>query len=207
VKKLSELLKSIAYIQNYLSFLFLDRKSIYVNQIYLYGSVVRGTLTKDSDIDIFINCNSKYEKIIEIIAKSSISKFYKSKDYEKWKYLNYDYPISVKTGNFKEWELKKSILSEGILLYSKELSISLPERKVLFIFNLPKDKRKYLSFVRELFGRKEQGYKDSGFLGKLQGIKLSSNILFIPKENQQKLMNFLQKKNIDYSMKETYIFD
>ncbi len=192
--------------QNAISFIFLDPNiDSHINSIHLFGSAVRGDLTKDSDIDLFIDC--KNEREVENIVKSALSRFYRSKDYEKWQLLKFTYPISVQVGNIKEWQLKTSIYSEGLLLYSKKIEFESAERKVLFIFQLPKDKKKYLHLIRFLYGRKERGYKEHGLIKDVNGSKLSSNILIIPKENQLKLIEFLNKEKVDYTMKEICTFE
>ena len=48
----------------------------------------------------------------------------------------------------------------------------------------------------------EKGYKDNGLLGEVNGKKISTNVIIIPKESQQKISEFMQKEKIDYSMKE-----
>lgn len=201
----NQVLKAISYLQNALSFVFLDpniKESI--NSVYLFGSAVRNQLTKDSDIDIFIDC--KNEKLIENLSKAAVNRFYHSKDYEKWKLLKFTNPISVQTGSLEEWQLKSSILSEGLVLYSKQPTINKAERKVLFVFKLPKDKKEYLHLIRQLYGRKEKGYKDLGLLDKLNSEKISTNVIITPKENQQDLIEFLNNNKINYSMKEICIF-
>lgn len=208
MKKLNnQICRSISYVQNALSFLFLHNESIdFINGIYLYGSAARGELTEQSDIDIFIDCDAGKEKRIEQLAKAAFSNFYQSKDYEKWKYFHWTYPLSVQAGELLIWQLKTSVMADGILLYSKKAEIVPAERQVLFTFILPKDKKKYLRFVRSLYGRKEKCYKEHGFLIELHGEKISSNVIMIPKENQQKMLQFLQKQKINYSMKEIAVF-
>ena len=98
-------------------------------------------------------------------------------------------------------------MAEGILLYSKKSEILPAERKVLFSYELPKKKKKYLHFVRALFGRREKGYKDLGLLEELNGKKISANVIIIPKESQQKTMEFMQKEKINYSRKEICVFE
>ena len=132
--------------QNAISFIFLDPNiKDSVNSIHLFGSAVRNTLTKDSDIDIFIDC--KNEKFIENVSKTAIKRFYNSKDYEKWKLLKFTPLISIQAGILENWQLKSSILSEGVTLYSKEPLIQNVERKVIFILKLPKDKKNYLHLI------------------------------------------------------------
>ena len=191
--------------QNAISFIFLDPNiKDSVNSIHLFGSAVRNTLTKDSDIDIFIDC--KNEKFIENVSKTAIKRFYNSKDYEKWKLLKFTPLISIQAGILENWQLKSSILSEGVTLYSKEPLIQNVERKVIFILKLPKDKKNYLHFIRNLYGRREKGYNDLGLLNKLNGEKVSTNIIILPKEHQQNIVEFLNNNKIDYTMKEICIF-
>lgn len=201
-------LMAIAYVQNALSFIFLDSGiNDYVKAVYLYGSAVRNELSEESDIDLFIDCNAEKEKIIEGIAKAALSRFYKSKDFEKWRLYKFSHLISIQAGEFAAWQLKTSIMAEGILLYSKKPEILPMERKVLVTYELPKDKKKYLHFTRALFGRKEKGYKDKGILGEINGQKIGSNTIIIPKENQQKIIDFMNNGKIDYSIKEICVFE
>ncbi len=206
MKKLHKL--AVAYVQNYLSFLFLDQtltKSI--NKIYLYGSAVRNELTTESDIDIFIDCSPNQEKEIENTAKAASSRFYISKDYEKWKRFKFTYSLSIHAGALASWQLKTSIASEGILLYSKSAGITSSSRMVLFVLTLPSVKQKYLRFIRGLYGRREKGYKEHGLLKEVEGKKLSGNVIIVPKENQQKTESYLLKEKVDYSFKEISIFE
>jgi len=209
VRKLNkQTLNAIAYAQNALSFIFLDSGvNNFIRSIYLYGSAVHGELEEDSDIDIFIDCIAEKEEAIEGIAKAAISKFYNSKDFDKWKLFKFEHDISVQSGNLMEWQLKTSIMADGILLYSKKSEILPAERKVLFSYELPKKKKQYLHFTRALFGRKEKGYKDFGLIAELNGKKISTNVIIVPKESQQKTMEFMRKERIDYSMKEICVFE
>lgn len=194
--------RAIAYAQNALSFLTLDNS---INSIYLFGSSVRGELEEESDIDIFIDC-SENEKDIENRAKESLSRFYSSKDYDKWKILRFTYPLSVKVGKLDEWELKASISAEGIQLYSKQTTLISSAKQVLFVFSLPAKKTKYLKLVRELYGRKEKGYSGKGMVDELKGKKLSSNVIIIPTENCEIIKKLLNQEKIEYSFREMVLF-
>jgi hypothetical protein len=206
VKKLHKL--AVAYVQNYLSFLFLNPSfSKSINNVYLYGSAVRDELTDNSDIDIFIDCSPKQEKEIENAARAASSRFYVSKDYDKWKQFKFTYPLSIHAGTLANWQLKTSIASEGILLYSKSVSITSSLRMILFIISLPSNKKKYLRFIRRMYGRKEKGYKEHGLLKEVEGKKLSGNVIIVPKEKQQKVVSYLLKEKVDYSFKELSVFE
>ena len=199
-------LTAIAYVQNALGFLFLDNDvKDKINSIHLYGSAVRGELTKSSDIDVFIDTALENEATITGIANAAFGRFYKSNDYNKWKLLKFSHLISVQVGKLITWELKTSIIADGIILYSKKSEILPAKRSVLFIFQLPKQKRKYLHLTRLLYGRKEHGYKEHGFLKEVNGKKISSNIIIVPQESIQKTIEVFQKDSVNYSMKEIWI--
>lgn len=197
--------RAIAYVQNFLSFLFLDQTAVKnIRGIYLYGSAVRGELGKDSDIDLFIDCPNSKE--VERSAKAAALRFSQSQDYEKWKQLGCTYPFSIQGGVLEEWELKTSIAAESILLYAPKTP-SLPgERQVLFILTLPKEKKRYLRLTRQLFGRKEKAYREHGLLYEAQGKKLGSNIFLIPQQQQAPLHALLQKEKVQYSFWEVHFF-
>lgn len=198
-------LQAIAYAQNALSFLFLGGHiKDNIKKIYLFGSAVRGELEKESDIDLFIDTEEKQAQEIERAITSALSRFYQSNDYKKWKQMKFIYPFSFQVGELEKWELKTSVFAEGILLYSREVNFSPLERQVLFTIQLPKNKKKYLSFIREMYGRKE--YLSKGLLEQAKGKKISTNIIILPKENQTKIEKFLQKEKIDYSLQEIAVF-
>ena len=63
MKKLkSETSSAISYCYDMLSFVFLNKEiAEKTKAIYLFGSSVRGELTKDSDIDLFFDCDRQDE--------------------------------------------------------------------------------------------------------------------------------------------------
>ncbi len=175
-----------------------------IETIYLFGSGVRKELEKGSDIDVFIHC--KEEKNILQMAKAACTRFYESKDYEKWKILRFTYPITLQAGNLNKWELKSSIESEGIILYSKKINLNEEkERKILLTIKLPKQKKKYLHITRILFGRREKGYKEGGLVKDLQGEKITSNTMLISKQESKKILDLLNKEKIEYTFKEMFL--
>ncbi len=198
---------AVAYAQNALAFLFLDASvGEQVKRVYLYGSAVRGQLHPKSDIDLFLDCNPAQEKKIEKLAAAAFGRFYLSKDYEKWKRLKFTFSLAVYAGELNQWELKKSIITEGLLLYSTQAEQIAGERLNLVLIELPKDKKRYLHLTRSLFGRREAGYKDQGILGSLSGEKLSSNVLLVPKKSERKLFDFFHREKVNYSFKEISVF-
>lgn len=207
--------KAIAYAQNALSFVFLDATiTNKCNAVYMFGSAARGEMEKESDIDLFFDYESFFPDTIrneKMIAEklsaieAALSRFSRSNDFQKWKQFGFTPPFSINLGKLEEWELKTSVLADGILLYSKEPLISVTKRHVLITYALPQKKAKYLSFVRMLFGRKEEGYKDTGIAGASQAKRIASTVLLVPKEHVEPILAFLQKEKIEYSFMEVGI--
>ncbi|MEK6887925.1 MAG: nucleotidyltransferase domain-containing protein [Candidatus Aenigmatarchaeota archaeon] len=195
--------KSISYALDFLTFLFLQKDvEDKITAVYLFGSGARGELDKNSDIDIFINCNEIHEDLILRASKSAEMKFMASKDFEKWKLFNFIYPISVKAGPMKKWELKTSIESEGIELFSKSVRQQDTEKIVMFSFDLPKKKKSYLKIKRALFGRIENNYRSEGIVTKKGGKQLGSNLFMIPKSSQSYFIKFMHGNKINFKMME-----
>jgi len=199
----TQTLNAVAYTYDMLTFVFqnkeLDDK---VHSIYLFGSSVRGELTKKSDIDLFFDCDKKNEDAVKRIIDAGILNFECSKDHEKWKVFGFTHPFSIHVGILDEWELKSSIASEGIVLYTTKQTLTTGEKSVLFVINYPKRKRDYIRIRRLLFGRDERFYKDKGLVQQADGKKISSTVFIVPQTQQKMLMDALSKEKIDFSMTE-----
>lgn len=192
--------KVLSYVYNAFSFV-LDREvHAKIKAAYLFGSAVRGGLTETSDIDIFIDCEEKYEDWSKKRTEANLAKFYNSADFKKWRHLGITNPISVTAGQLERWALKTSIYSEGIIIFNKT-AVSAGKgliRKVLIIFDLPKHKPKYLRFVRQLFGRKE--YLHKGHLEEVSGSRVAPNAIIIPQEKLSEVEKFLQRNKVKYRL-------
>ena len=198
---------ALSYCQNLLSFIFQHKEAAdKIATIYLFGSAVRGELHKNSDIDLFITCKAKDEQRVKNLTESAILRFTFSLDYKKWKLLKCTYPFSIQYGNLEEWDLKLSIASEGLVLYS-ETSLPQGERYVLFTLTYPPQKNKYIALRRLLFGRDEEQYIQGGTIHKLRGKKISSHAFLLPKEEQTTLIDLLSKHEITFSMKEIMLLE
>lgn len=199
---------AISYCFDLLSFIFQNKDfSDRIKRIYFFGSAVRGELNEDSDIDIFFDCEKKHELKIKKCVDSGIIKFMQSQDYAKWKLLKFTYHFSAHLGDLNEWDLKLSISSEGYLLYSKKAVIDIGNREAIFKIKYPEIKREYIKIKRLLFGRNEEYYKDGGLIQSLNGSKLCSNVFMVPKEEQTRMIDFLAKQKIDFSMKEIIVVE
>lgn len=192
----------IAYSMSFISFIF--PKTEEIEEIILFGSVARGEADINSDIDLFFNTKKNEEKIKKVV-KEELNKFYNSKIYEIWNQKGIKNQISIKVGNLDEWELKRSIISDGIILYSRYKE-SPKDIKLFVQFNLNpiKNIAKRNKIIRKIFGRKEKNHFSNGILENLNGKKLSPASFIVPKENSQKIIEILGKEKINYKLFEIW---
>lgn len=190
----------VAYATAFVSFAL--PKLEWIKEIILFGSVARGDATKESDIDLFFNIEKieHEERIKEIIGKE-IDKFYKSKMAEIWFLKGIKNLIKINVGVLDEWKLKRSIISDGIVLYGNYKES--PENLKGFVqFNLKpiKDIARRNKIIRNLFGRKEKNYLTKGLVEKLNGKKLSPLSFIVPLENTKDIIRVLEEEKINYTL-------
>lgn len=199
-------MKNLNYNLNYkeligyaLSFAGFVLPKIKVDEIILFGSASRGEAEKESDIDLFFNVKQD-EETLKKELKKELERFYKTKIYEIWGLKGVKNQIKIEVGNLDEWKLKRSIISEGIILYGKYKSM--PEKTKGFVqFNLKpiKNITKRNKVLRKLFGRNERNYLSEGILSKIKGKKLSSTSFIVPIEKTKEVFDILKFEKIDYS--------
>lgn len=187
-----------AYAISFASFVF--PKLEYIKEVVLFGSVARGEADKNSDIDLFFNLdNEKNEKQVKATLKKQTEKFYKSKIFELWSLKGIKNFIKIHVGNLDRWKLKRSIISEGKILYSSYKEVP-KDLKHFALFNIKpiKDIAKRNKIIRKLFGRKEENYSTTGILKEFNGKKISPTSFIVPAEHTQKIIKILGKEKIDY---------
>ncbi len=193
----------IAYASSFVSFIL---PRIEVDEIILFGSATRGDATEDSDIDIFFNVKNKAkEKEIKKIIKEQINKFNKTQIYQQFSLKGIKNQIHVEIGNLEEWKLKRSIISEGIILYGKYKTT--PEKlKPFTCFNIKpmKNITKRNRIIRKIFGRKEEKYQTLGLLKEIKGKKLSPTSFIAPLDHANKIVQLLNKEKLDYTLFELW---
>jgi len=196
--KLREHKELIAYAGAFVSWLI---PNIEAEEIILFGSTARGDFEKNSDVDIFIDVreNKKKQEEIEKIANKELSIFYKSKIYEIWNLKGIAKDIHLLVGDLNEWELKRSIISNGIVLYGPYKSIP-DNTKALTQFVIQPIKSIALrnKVMRALFGRKEKKYAIEGIVTRYNGKKLSPLSFIIPSNHVQEIIRLLNKNKVRY---------
>src|SRR3989338_1825744 len=105
----------IAYTMNFISFLLDEKISKDIARIILFGSVARGDYNDESDIDLFIDTKANIEKEVGKI----LSFFNQSEIQKKWELKGLKNELSLKVGNLEDYNLKRSIISDGVILYGK----------------------------------------------------------------------------------------
>jgi hypothetical protein len=209
VKKLqTQTVKALSYCFDLLTFVFNDKDAgNKIKAIYLFGSAVRGELHKDSDIDLFVECALENEEKVKKLMNSGIVKFQSSNDFKKWRNFHFTFPFTVHQGRLAKWDLKLSIASEGLLLYSQSIILDGVRRMVLFTITYSKRKKEYIKARRLLFGRDEEQFEHKGLVHKLNGKKISTHVFMIPKEEQTRMISLLSQEKIDFFMKEVNLLE
>lgn len=198
--KLRNLLTAFAC--DFVSFLIETVDLSRVNSIILFGSVARGTATKKSDVDLFIDTiDKRLSKQILALTKE----FYDSNKYTGyWKLLGIENEIKCIAGELKKWKLRRSIISEGITLYGKYLEEIKGKLFVLFSIEVKGKKSRKLAIWRRLYGyRQKVGkkvYLSKGLIKEVEGEKLGPSVFVVPIGSANKVAAFLRQNKIRHSL-------
>ena len=195
----------ISYTHAFVSYLFrmsaLDASEI--KGIYLFGSVARAEADKESDIDIFVDCQKSSENNVKRIIERALRNFYRSEEKRKFTLLGIYNEMNVICGALDEWELKESIKNDALVIYSPSLSYSLRSH-FLVIFEPIKDITKRNRVIRKLFGRREKHYKDKGFVLELKGEIIDNKTFIVPSEEINKILKIFSREKINYKIKKIW---
>lgn len=174
-----------------------------INKIILYGSVATMDSDKRSDVDIFVDIGDKRtKKKIPII----LDKFYSSKSYLKFKALGVDNEINIKIGRLEDWkDLHRSIMSTGIVLYSKYegRKIGSTKHMILFYWNTIKINRG--AFLNIMYGFRHKGKLHPGLLEKYNGIKSGKSAVMFPIQHKDIVIRLIKKYKVDAKIIEVFI--
>lgn len=196
----------ISYAMDFCSFLLRSDINDKIDKIVLFGSIVRGDFDEESDIDIFVDSKYNIQKKVNKVLKS----FGFSDTNEKWHLKGVKNPLSVKVGNLEKWKLRRSVISDGIILYGKFKEVPKDIKYYLLIsldFKELKRKKK-VSVWRELYGYKQKvgsrTYVMKGLINNINGKKIDKGIIVVPTESKGKIIEFLKKYKIKYKINEIW---
>lgn len=173
----------LSYAMDFASFIIQNTKNLdKIKSIILFGSVARLDSEKNSDIDIFIDTTTE---IISEEIEAIKTLFLKSSKYQRyWKLLSIDNELSIKIGDLEKWDLKRSIISDGILLYGKYSGQIKTKEYTLFILKTKGKRKDKVKMWRLIYGysQKVNGrkYHTKGLIEQYNGKKLSSAIFVVP---------------------------
>ncbi len=194
----------IAYASSFTSFL-LDTFTGRIDRILLFGSVARGDFDTESDIDVFVDTPEHKEQEINRI----LSLFKESEVHRKWELKGLTSELSLKVGRLAEWKLRRSVISDGVLLYGKFKDI--PEKVEHYLLlslsfaHIPKSKQ--VKLWRKLYGYKQKVgkkiYTTEGLLSKLDGKRLEG-VSIVPVKNSREIMAFLKEHKVTYTLNEMF---
>lgn len=190
-----------AYASYFAYYLLLNFKEE-IDKIILFGSVARGEAGKESDVDIFVEL--KKNKNAEKDIKRIIEDFYKSREALIFKTKGINNRINVIAGKLDDWkELKKSIESNGIILYGKYSYPGKGEKKY-GIVSWDKIGRNRGAFLNKLYGFSVKEKRYNGLIENYKGKKLGKSSIMIPVENLDEVMRLLSKYKVNARIIEVY---
>ena len=184
----------IAYALDFASYLISKAEGI--DRIILFGSIARGDFDEESDIDLFIDTKEIKEKKINKLIEG----YYKTKKFKEWQLKGISNKISCINGilNADEWkDLKRSIISTGIILYGKykEEAEKINQYVLVSFENIKPDKKRVAVF-RKLFGFKTGNKKYFGLADKIGAVKIGKGCFLVPIEHFNEIKKFFQDKKI-----------
>lgn len=195
--------KLIALGYAYLSYLFREKDiQEKIKAMYLFGSVARGDFDKESDIDIFIDVEKTNEAFIKKAHQSALKKLYAIEG-KKWELKGIFNPFAIKIGNLDEWDLKESVIREGIILFSQSSGIKM-QKYLLFSFAPITEAKKRIRVIRQLFGRMEKEYQEQGLVQKYNGKILSPRVFIVPALALKEITQFLAEEKVQYEFEEIW---
>ncbi|MAG47700.1 hypothetical protein CL617_03770 [archaeon] len=195
-------MKLVSFAYDFVSYLLYNLDNKEIDRIFLFGSVVRGEATKESDVDIFIESGVNIEDKINKIT----DEFYQSAKYLKyWKPLNVKNQIRVISGKLDDFpDLKRSIVGNGLVLYSSFKEKIRGNNYSLFTVEFKGEFKDKVRLWRKLYGskqkRKNKTYISKGIIEKSNGKKISRGVFIIPIERSNDLIKDLKKLKIKYNV-------
>lgn len=196
----------ISYAISFTSFLLDSPAAEKIRKVILFGSVARGDFTDESDIDLFIDAPQEIEKEVEKIR----SLFEVSQINKHWKLRGISQELSLKTGNLDAWQLKREVISSGILLYGKYTELPKDARAYLIIRIVETSKKaaQQVKLWRALYGYTQKvgkkRYVKRGLLTASEGKKLGKAVLALPMEKRRAVLDLLNKHKARYTLHECW---
>lgn len=189
----------ISYAMDFASYLLLKVDGI--DRILLFGSVPRGDFDDASDVDIFVD--TKIKNIQKRIDKNT-EDYYQTRKFKEWQMKGIEKDFAVISGDLEsdEWkDLKRAILSNGLLLYGRFTGNTDNLRQFsLFSFENIKPEKKRVALFRALFGFIAGKKRYDGLIIRIGGKRISKGSMIIPAQKSRELIEYFHKKKINFKV-------
>ena len=176
-----------------------------IGRIMLYGSVAKSTSGKDSDVDVFIESEKSTGKLRKDID-FALKEFYRSKEAIIFKLEGINNEIKPKTGRLDDWpDLKRSILSDGIVLWGR-MEYGKPKgTKHMVIFHWDKVEKNRGAFLNKLYGFSIGGKRYEGIISRYGGSKLGKSCVMLPISYREEMIEIMKKYKVSAKAVEVFV--
>lgn len=171
----------------------------HVRNVLLFGSAAHFAASEESDVDVFFDVSAS--KTFQLALRAKLNKageqFYLTPAALGFKSKGIDNEVSIKVGKLEEWELAKSIASNGIVLYSK-YSAKPPDTKAYTILSWESPKNKG-ALLNKIYGYRANNKHYPGLLEKTKSMKLGKAVIMVPAQSRDVFIDVMEKYKVNYS--------
>ncbi|MBS3079137.1 nucleotidyltransferase domain-containing protein [Candidatus Pacearchaeota archaeon] len=197
-----------SYPMYFVSYLFdnLKDENENIEKIILFGSFAKQEATKESDVDLFIDTRKKSDKFSDKIRKIEAN-FYLSREASLFKIKGITNKFSIKIGKLNDWkDLERSIMSTGIILYSRYETKELPfQTKHHIIFFWDKIGKNRGAFLNRMYGFKVKEKSYLGLIQKYSGKKLGKSCVMIPIQYKDDVLKLIKEYEVESKAIEVFV--
>lgn len=168
-----------------------------INAIYLFGSVAQGDINKSSDVDIFVETNSKIENLDNI--KES---YFKTIWFKNWEKLGISNEINIISGKLNDWKLKSSIEASGIILFGHHTPSKFTKWQMIN-WTAPKDAKQRVELQRKIFGYWGKDKRYAGLIEKEGWKRINSSAILV--KSSDAILEILHKLKVRYELQDVYL--
>ncbi len=169
-----------------------------INTILLHGSVARNEQTPQSDIDIFIDTDTR----LSTKVKDILERFYGSEPYRYWKLLGVRNVIKIICDRLSSYpDLRKSIVNDGITLFEKyKQQITENNPYTLIWWDAIKNQSKRVLLSKQMYGYKLKNKEHPGLFTK-NWQRLGPNTILVPLSDTAKTKELFTRHDIPFKQK------